>query len=326
MPAERTTERLRRILVLVPWVIAHPETTVTELCERFGISREELASDVDVLMMCGLPPFGPGDLIEAFIEGDEITIGMADYLAKPPRLTRGEAIALLVTGRAVAALPGMEEAESLRNALGKLASAVSPGESERANELADRIAVELGSAGDDLLAGLRRAVDERTRLRINYYSSGRDVMTEREIDPLLVCASLGYWYLVAQDQLSGEERTFRVDRIRDAKPTGETFEQPDGFDASKYRDGPFFAPSPRDLVVTLELRPGAAWMREVVPHDRADERADGLVRMDLRTSHFAWLVRLLLSAGDDARVVGPDELRVAVRDAAARALARYAPA
>ncbi|MGZ4242354.1 MAG: WYL domain-containing protein, partial [Actinomycetota bacterium] len=44
MPAERTTERLRRILVLVPWVIAHPETTVTELCERFGISREELAS------------------------------------------------------------------------------------------------------------------------------------------------------------------------------------------------------------------------------------------------------------------------------------------
>ncbi|MGZ4208498.1 MAG: hypothetical protein ACXVQ6_11460, partial [Actinomycetota bacterium] len=125
MPAERTTERLRRILVLVPWVIAHPETTVTELCERFGISREELASDVDVLMMCGLPPFGPGDLIEAFIEGDQITIGMADYLAKPPRLTRGEAIALLVTGRAVAALPGMEEAESLRNALGKLASAVS---------------------------------------------------------------------------------------------------------------------------------------------------------------------------------------------------------
>ena len=70
MPAERTTERLKRILVLVPWVIAHPEATVSEVCERFGITRDELASDVDVLMMCGLPPFGPGDLIEAF-ESDE---------------------------------------------------------------------------------------------------------------------------------------------------------------------------------------------------------------------------------------------------------------
>src|SRR5437879_6707490 len=173
MPAERTTERLKRILVLVPWVIANPDATVEEVCERFAITREELVSDVDVLMMCGLPPFGPGDLIEAFIEEDHVQIGMADYLAKPPRLTRAEAIALLVMGRAVAALPGMEEAASLRNALGKLAGAVSPGEAARATELAARVAAVLGAAGADLVAGLRSAVDQRRRLRVSAYSSGR---------------------------------------------------------------------------------------------------------------------------------------------------------
>jgi proteasome accessory factor C len=277
-------------------------------------------------MMCGLPPFGPGDLIEAFIEGDQLTIGMADYLAKPPRLTRGEAIALLVMGRAVAALPGMEEAESLRRALGKLADAVSPGEAGRAQDLADRVAVELGAAGDDLLAGLRRAVDERRRLRITYYTSGRDEMTEREIDPLLVCASLGYWYVIALDHKSGEERTFRIDRIRDAEQTGESFEPPDGFDPSRYADGPFFTPSTHDLIVTLDLEPGAAWIREVVPYEREEERPGGGFRLTLRTAHLAWLVRLLLSAGQTARVVEPNELQVAVRDAAARALALYARA
>src|SRR5438067_279188 len=210
MPAERTTERLKRILVLVPWVIANPDATVDEVCERFGITRDELASDVDVLMMCGLPPFGPGDLLEAFIEEEHVQIGMADYLAKPPRLTRSEAIALLVMGRAVAALPGLEEAASLRSALGKLAGAVSPGEAERASELADAVAVELGATGDDLLAELRRAVDERGRFRI-----------------------------------------------------------------------------------------------------------------ELRTPHFAWLVRILLTAGEAATVVDPPELRDAVRGSAARALARY---
>ena len=324
MPVERTTERLRRILVLVPWAIAHPEATVSEICERFGITPEELAGDVDVLMMCGLPPFGPGDLIEAFIEGDHVQIGMAEYLAKPPRLTRAEAIALLVMGRAVAALPGMEEAESLRNALGKLAGAVSPGEAARASELATRVAVELGATGDDLLAELRHAADEHKRLRIAYYSSGRDEMSERDVDPLLVCASMGYWYLIAHDHRSGEERTFRIDRIRDATPTGDVFTPPSGFDASRYADGPLFTPSPRDLLVTLELGPGAAWIREVVPSEEQVEQPDGSYRMSLRTSHFAWLVRLLLSAGEDARVVQPAELKEAVRDAAGRALALYA--
>ena len=323
MPAERTTERLKRILVLVPWVIANPTATVDEVCERFGITREELASDVDVLMMCGLPPFGPGDLIEAFIEEDHVQIGMADYLARPPRLTRAEAIALLVMGRAVAALPGLEEAESLRSALGKLAGAVSPGEAERASELADAVAVELGATGDDLLAELRRAVDERARLRIEYYSSGRDEMTEREVDPLLLCASLGYWYVIAIDHLSGEERTFRVDRIRGASPTGESFVPPEGFDPSRYLDGPFFTPSPRDLLVTLELEPAAAWIREVVPFENEKELPGGRFRIELRTPHFAWLVRLLLTAGEAATVADPPELRDAVREAAVRALARY---
>jgi len=325
MPAERTTARLKRILVLVPWVIAHPEATVSEVCDRFGITREELASDVDVLMMCGLPPFGPGDLIEAFIEGDHVQIGMADYLTKPPRLTRAEAIALLVMGRAVAALPGMEEAASLRNALGKLAGAVSPGEADRATELAARVAVELGAAGDDMLAGLRRAVDERRRLRITYYSSGRDEMNERDIDPLLLCASLGYWYVIAIDHMSGEERTFRVDRIRDAVATTETFSPPPGFDPSRYTDGPFFTPSSRDLLVTLEVDPDAAWIREVVPFEQEKELPGGRYRIELRTPHLAWLVRLLLSAGEAARAVEPPELQEAVRDAAARALALYAP-
>ena len=324
MPVERTTERLKRILVLVPWVIANPDATVPEICDRFGITREELAGDVDVLMMCGLPPFGPGDLIEAFIEGEHVQIGMAEYLAKPPRLTRAEAIAMLVMGRAVAALPGMEEAASLRSALGKLAGAVSPGEAARATELAERVAVELGATGDDLLAELRHAADEHRRLRITYYSSGRDEMTERDVDPLLVCASLGYWYLIALDHQSGEERTFRVDRIRDATQTGDVFAPPPGFDAARYADGPLFTPSPRDLVVVLDLAPGAAWIREVVPSEEQVEQPDGTYRITLRTPHFAWLVRLLLSAGDDARVVEPAELRDAVRDVAARALALYA--
>ena len=173
MPVERATERLKRLVVLVPWIMAHDGCTVSQVCERFGISRDELLADLDILFLCGLPPFGPGDLIDVSLENDEISISMADYFAAPPRLTKAEAIAMLVMGRAIASLPGFEEAAALRRALGKLAKAISPHDAEEATALADRIGVELTAAPEALLTDIRSAALERARPRNIRCAGGR---------------------------------------------------------------------------------------------------------------------------------------------------------
>ncbi len=323
MPVERTTDRLRRILVLVPWVIANPGARVEDVCERFGMSAEELAADMDVVLMCGLPPFGPGDLIEALIEDGRVQISMVDYLKRPPRLTRAEALALLVTGRALSNVGSIEEGPSLRSALDKLAAAVSPGEADGAMQMAQRVAVELGAPGGDVLAELRHAVAEHERLRITYYAHSHDELTQRTIEPLVLFSANGYWYVVANDPEVGEERTFRADRIRELTVTGESFVPPEAFDASRYADGPVFTPSPRDIQVVLSLGPDAAWMREAIPAESVKESGDR-IELRLRTSHTAWLVRLVLSAGPSAEVVAPQSVADEVRAAAQRALALYA--
>lgn len=292
MPVERTTDRLRRILVLVPWVIANPGARVEEVCERFGMSAEELTADFELLFLCGLPPFGPGDLIFATIEDGRVEISMADYLARPPRLTRAEALALLVTGRALSAVPGLEEGPSLSSALDKLAAAVSPGEAEGALQMAQRVAVELGAGGADMLGSLRSAVADHRRLRLTYYVHSRDELTERTVEPLLVFSANGYWYVVARDDAAGEERTFRADRIRELAETGETFEPPPDFDPARYASGPVFTPSARDIDVVLSLEPEAAWMREAIP-SVSEKEVGGRIELTLRTAHTAWLVRLL---------------------------------
>lgn len=316
-------DRIRRILVMVPWVIANPGVTVTELCVRFGVTREELAEDFDTLLLCGLPPFTPADMIEAFIDGEEVEIRMADFLARPPRLSRSEAIALLVMGRAVAELPGFEEAASLRSALAKLGDAIAPHDAAHARAVTEVVDVDLGGAGVDLLPELRAAIVERARLRIAYWSAGRGEMSEREVDPLLVFAAEGNWYLVAHDHNSGEERLFRVDRVKEAARTGSTFEVPAGFDPARFEDPRLFTPSREDLEVQIDLLPGAGWLKESVPYERADELAGGKIRLQLRTPHLGWLVRLLLTAGADARAVSPPELVEQVRAAAQRTLALY---
>jgi proteasome accessory factor C len=325
MPRLATSPRLERLLMLVPWVMAHPETKVQEICERFKITQEELVADLALLFMCGLPPFGPGDLIEAWIDGDHVHIAAADYLSRPLRLTQWEAVELLVMGRAIASVPGLTEADSLHRALAKLEAALSPEEAASARDLAARVAVELeGTGAEPLLADLRDATAGRLRVRVTYYSFGQDKVTERTVDPYVVFSTLGNWYLLGADDRSGEDRVFRVDRIKEMTPTGETFEIPEGFDPGRAAGTGLFVPSPRDLEVTLDLGPGAGWVLEVTPHDKAEPQKDGWTRMSLRTPHLEWLERLVLRLGDDVRVVGPVELKEGVKAEARRALERYA--
>lgn len=326
MPVEPTSERMRRILVMVPWVLARGEPSVQEVCERFGITRAELAADIDLLMVCGLQPFMPGDYIEAFIEGDRVIISAPLALDRPPRLARLEALQLLVAGRAMTGLAGLdeEEAASLRSALEKLARALSPGDHEVVAGLADRIAVHLGGPGEHLLPALRDAIERRERLAITYFSAGRAETGAREVDPLLVLRDRGAFYLIARDVGSDEERTFRVDRIRDAAPTGATFEPPPSFDPGRYAEGLPIEPSPDDTLVVIEVSRAAAWMREVIPCERVVDAPDGGARLEIRTARTGWLVPLLLSAGPDARALEPASFVDEVRDAARAALARYA--
>jgi predicted DNA-binding transcriptional regulator YafY len=324
MPRVAASPRLERLLSLVPWVMAHPGVTVTEVSERFKITREELVADLELLFMCGLPPFGPGDLIVAYIDGDQVVIEDADYLSRPLRLTRWEAVRLLVTGRALARLEGVPEAGSLHRALSKLEAALAPEEAAAAAGLAERVAVELeGTGAEPMLAELRDAIANRRRLRITYYAFGRDEISEREIDPYVAFGAFGNWYVSAHDEASGEQRVFRVDRIKELAATGDTFEPPEGFDAASVARGPLFVPSPQDLVVTLDLAPAAGWVREITPHDRAERLDDGWTRMTLRTAHLEWVSRLVLRLGADVRVVAPTELAGLVAETATRALERY---
>ena len=326
MPRIGGTPRLERLLLLVPWVMAHRGVTVDEVCERFSVTREELLADLDLLFVCGLPPFGPGDLIEAYVEGDRVVIDAADYLRRPLRLTRWEALSLLVVGRAMASLPGLDEGDSLHRALAKLEKAMTPEDAAAAADLAARVSVELeGTGAEPLLGALRDAIAGRRRLRMTYYSFGRDELSERRFDPYLVFAALANWYTAGFDHASGEQRVFRVDRIRELAPTGETFPPPDGFDAAAVSSR-LFVPSPSDVEVTLDLAPEAGWVREITPHDRAEPAAEGWTRLTLRTSNLEWLERLVLRLGRHVRVVEPRELHDRVRRLAGRALERYAGA
>jgi proteasome accessory factor C len=304
------------MLVVVPYLVRHPGTSLQEASSLFGISEAHLRRDLQLLFLAGLPPYGPGDLIDVDIDEDgRVWIGMADHFARPLRLTRQEAVAVYVRATELAATPGLPEAPALEAALRKLRDALG---AETLGDAEAIAAAEVGSAPEHLDA-IRGAAEGHRRLRIGYAAASTGERTERTIDPETVFASSGRWYVAAWDVDVGDERLLRIDRIDALDTTGATFE-PRGL------AGPgraLYTPGGEDLAVRLRLSPAARWVAEYYVATDLQEESDGSLSVTLPTKQVVWLARLLLRLGRDATVLEPAEVRDEVLRQAALTLARY---
>lgn len=301
-----THERLRRLLVMLPWLMARGEVAVADMAERFGISEAHLIADLERASMCGLPPY-VDELVDLYIDDGIIYAGVPRLFTRPLRLSASEGFSLLVAGRAALELPGAEPDGPLARALDKL---------ER--ELGSRPSVAVALDHPAHLDAVQRAVEAGERLAVVYYSARRDERTHRSIDPHAVFSDRGDWYVIADDSASGEQRTFRIDRIEDVHPTGETFVRRD---VAVPVEG-FFADS--DLPeVTLLLPADATWVAERYPVRATAPQADGRLVAVLAVSGDRWLERLLLRAGPHAQVLSPATWVDSAARAAQRVLARY---
>jgi len=310
---ETASDRLQRLLAMVPWIAAQDGPTLDEVCQRFAISREQLADDLAVMWLVGVPPYTPDALIDVVQEGDRVWIHFADVFAQPQRLTPDQAVGLLSAGASVLALPGADPDGSLARGVAKLAEVLGVD--------ADQVLeVDLGGSDPQILEILRRAVQERRRVHLDYWSYGRDTRTERDVDPYLLQAEDGALYLLARCHRAGGERRFRVDRINRAELLDDTFDPPDGATAPAR----VFQADAEDPRVTLRLAPEARWVTETYPIEDRQDLDDGRIEVTLAIAAEPWLARLLVNLGPHAEVLdAPAELRDAGRRAARRVLGRY---
>jgi proteasome accessory factor C len=313
----KAASRLARLLALVPYLQQHPGIPVAEAAAVFGVGEAQLRDDLDLLFCCGLPGYTPGDLIDVSYEGDRITVGNADTIARPMTLTPEEALALVVAARALAAEPGLVERDALDRALAKLEAACGAA----VDASAGRVEVSLDEAGETL-AAVERAVEKGERLHLRYHSASRDEVTERDVEPMRVLNVDGRWYLEGWCRRADGVRLFRLDRVMSAEGLGVPAEVPEGAPSRDVSEG-LYLPAPEDPLVTLELDRAGRWVADYYPYESLDETAGGGVRIALRVHDDGWLRRLLLRLGTHVRVVSPPALGSEVRRLAQVALAAY---
>jgi proteasome accessory factor C len=306
------------MLAIVPYLVQHPGSVLDDVAVLFAVEADQLRRDLDLLFLSGLPPYGPGDLIDVDVdEDDQIWITMADHFARPLRLTRNEALALYLRATELVATPGLPEAPALQSALRKLRDSLGP---ETLGEAAARIEIAArGTRSPQHLDALRAASRNHRRVRIDYFATSTGEWTTRTIEPEEVFADLGNWYTAAWDVAAEDERLFRVDRMRQATVTQETF-RPRGL-AGAGRE--LYRPGDADVPVRLRLRPGARWIAEYYATTDPIEHDEDSLDVTLPARQLGWVAGLLLRVWPDAEVLEPSELTEQVRDVARRTLARY---
>jgi proteasome accessory factor C len=315
-----STERLQRLLALVPYVVSRKVVTLAETAAAFGISERELVDDLNLLWCVELRAPDPYCPIDLSYEGGEIVVSQAESMGRPLRLAVDEASALLVALRMLAELPGLEDRSAMSRLIAKLEAAA--GEAASASA---QVAVQVDTHGegtDGLAAQVRAAIATGRRLHLRYYVPGRDEATERDVDPMRLLVVDGRPYLEGWCLRAEGMRLFRLDRVLELAVLDQPASPPPEAEPVDVDQG-LFRPSPGDVQVELELSAGGRWVAEHYPCESVSELPDGRLRVVLRTPDTGWVRRLALRLGEDGRVISPPGLVAEVRDSAAAALANY---
>jgi proteasome accessory factor C len=311
-------DRLPRLLALVPYLIARPGIPVEEAAADFGVGARQLRKDLELLWMCGLPGYGPGDLIDLSFEGDTITVTYDAGMRRPLRLTAAEATALLVALRALADTPGVDDPDAVRRALGKVEAAA--GAAQPAG-----MVVGLAMPEERVIPAVREAVRDAVQrqraLRITYYTASRDEISERVVDPMRMLLVEGRSYLEAWCRSAEGVRRFRLDRIEAIEVLDEPAAPPPHAEQQDVSEG-LFRPADDQAEAVLVLEPDARWIAEYYPVEDLEELPGGRARVRIRYSDTSWMIRLILAQAGEVSVEEPAELRDGVLDRAQAALRR----
>jgi proteasome accessory factor C len=312
--------RLVRLLNMVPYFQANPKITYAEAAADLGVTVKQLRDDLNQLWMCGLPGYGPGDLIDFEFSGDTIEVTFSAGIDHPLRLTSPEATGVLVALRALADVPGVVDPEAARSAIAKIESAagvVGHGDGVAAAAVEEPAPIESEAA-----AAVRAAARDGRALAIEYYSASHDMLSSRIVDPIRVVLVADHSYLEAWCRSAEGVRLFRFDRIVDARVLDEQSAPP----PPAVQAGPdtsLFDADPSLPSATLRIERSASWMFDYYPLREIRELPDGACEAAMTYASEDWMTRFVLGFGSAVRVLTPESLASRVRESAVAALSAY---
>jgi len=302
-------ERFARLVTLAGLLIESAKRgerlEVADLRRRLELTDEELQEDIDLLNVVN---FGGGTyVLYAEIQGGEIEVDSEPYgdnFARPARLLPLEAKALVA---AIDLFGDHLPQGGLQSARAKIIEALGHDPSEEGLEIA------AGTGGDSEVARVvNDAIAASRVLDLQYYKENEDQFTKRSVEPYRLENGKEGWYVECYDLNKGGVRHFKLDRIKEATLSKDTFEpRPEVEELAGVEGWMTHGEVPTAHVARVWVSPERArWLRE--ERTVVEELADGAVVVELPYAGTSWLVREILRGAGDLVVLEPEDAREAI--------------
>lgn len=315
---DSSIETINKILLLLPYVISRGGAKISEICEDFNLTRDELMYWIEkIVWFCGLPPYGPLELIDYSIDGKTLHFISADYFRKPFKITRNEALVLLIACRALVDSGVIVKTKSLMSALDKIQNTLGENISDEIKDVKTRIEVEMKNFSKKWVKILEKGIAQRRNLMLDYYSYSRDEVSTREVEPISLIWANGNWYLQGFCHLAGDFRFFMLDRILDVKVTRKKCKTEVKGELHIPQTVCEYSPGKGNYTVQLIFSDRMALpFLERLPQAELREEKGGSICAKFHTKDLSWVANSLLKFGERVRIVSPEELRSLVREKA----------
>ena len=290
------TQKAARMLDLVPYISSHQGVSTTELAAQFGISVAELLSDLNSLWMCGDNRF---DLIDLEFASGYVSIRNAETLNRVRNLSQQEIIAI-VLGLDLISKDLPEERTDLQDDIQSLRTKLGKG--------IERVIDATPASDGEVLALIKQSIATGRKLKIEYLASLDGSITSRVVSPIDFYVSDNRDFLVAFCELADAQRTFRIDRIKNA-----IFLELEATSTTS-------SASPDTTIkATVEIVTEKRRSRESLGKFVAGTGSE----VEVSTYSLSWLARTVIASGGAMKVLAPSATRSEVASLATKALAIY---
>ena len=235
--------------------------------------------------------------VYAELDGDTVRVDKelyGDTFRLPPRLTPLEARAIRLALEFVGPMIAADAHTPLDRVRRKLE------ETFGQFELTQTPEPHVGSEEERLVATFTEAIRDRKIVDVEYQKEGEQTWSKRLVEPYSLERKLPNWQVHTWDRTRNAERSFRLDRMRNARITDETYKPRPGFEPRGLRDA--------RTAKVLYTKPIARWALE----RGARPLKDGTALSEMPVGSPEWLVGEILFYRGEAVVLGPEDLRAAI--------------
>lgn len=303
--------RLQRILRLITILQSGRFYSPNELAEELAVSRRTIFRDLDTLRRAGIPYFHNEQE-----SGYKIN---SNYLLPPLNLDLQEAIALLLfltkNKDSSYALPLKQE---IQRATLKIENSLPAYIQQHCGTVLKSTSVRGPSSsflndGHMCFNTLQNAIRKSVKVRIKYDSLYERQLITTTLEPCHLHFSNRAWYVIGHSSFHSEQRTFKLERIKEIKTLDQHFRQEKPFRIDKYL-GLAWSIIPEGKIYNVKLcfeKKVARNVAEVLwhPTQKTSFYDDGKLDFEVQVDGLNEISWWILGYGDQVEVVSPGQLR-----------------